>query len=693
MATNATSPDARLIEMNGKAIFANRSKKTPSDKQPLLDNQWAKQAFLVSDSEISKDNEYDIKNRYWSSASSKFTDTRIGGALGINARPSFTRYSDVREKGRLTDRADVSINNIGGNHGMGRYYSEAIDDNAQTIYLRMGVPQFNSLMNFFSKAFDKDATALARTGRGSSIFYNTAEIAGTIAAVFAFPAVAGTILVGKTLAMFFTKPTSKFYTVKPSMHTYWSTVEMLANTIAINKGILPRIMDDAVVDQKIGTSIKFDKTYLDNLHALMPDMFTDSHGFNVFAIANKAQRVANELFKNDYEALNKGSEQDYTGYAKKSYQTKVIDPPGERTLSSYINKYLMSDYYKSDKEKKRTELSPNVDEKTGEQSPAKKESFLSFFDAEYRQGSQFAMFKVDHTGTVQESFANSAVESDLSNKFNSTSSQVREARFSFADGNLTDGVIGSMIGGAIGAVSDVVSGAANGLTMNLFSSLAGLAGSGFIDIPKHWQSSTATLPQSTYTMQLISPYNNPISQMQNIFIPLAMIMACSLPLSTGKQSYTSPFLIQLFDRGRNQIQMGLMQSLNISRGTSNLPFTNRGTVLAIDVSFNIVDLSSLMHMPISTGSIFGANMTMDEDNILMDYLAVLAGQDIYSQIYALPKAKLNLAKRINSIDKLTNPAYWASLIHSETTTGMLSYITPGKILDGLVAGTSTVSHN
>lgn len=98
--------------------------------------------------------------------------------------------------------------------------------------------------------------------------------------------------------------------------------------------------------------------------------------------------------------------------------------------------------------------------------------------------------------------------------------------------------------------------------------------------------------------------------------------------------------------------------------------------MAIDVSFSVMDLSSIMHMPISTGGLFEADMSMDQDNILMDYLAVLAGQDLYSQLYMLPRAKLKAAKQLRTVDRLTSPAYWASFVQEETTTGMLSYLFP-----------------
>ena len=164
-----------------------------------------------------------------------------------------------------------------------------------------------------------------------------------------------------------------------------------------------------------------------------------------------------------------------------------------------------------------------------------------------------------------------------------------------------------------------------------------------------------------------------------------MLMAGSLPLSTGSTSYSSPFLVQLYDRGRCQIQLGIIESLSITRGTSNLPFNNKGGVMAVDVSFSVADLSTIMHMPISTGSFLNTSRTgnriSDEDNILMDYLAVLAGQDVYSQIYGMPKVKLAFAKMINlGYEQLTSPAYHAAFFHEELTSGLL-----GKTLFGSAA--------
>ena len=693
----------RLIENEqGKQLIQTNSSTNVSGGNTddfLLDKDWVKHAFSVSDTELSEP--ADIINRYWSSASAKFTDTRLGANIGINAKPQFTRYSDIRVRGRLAGRNEVTLGATKGNFGMGRYYSEAIDDPSQTIYMRFGVPQFNSLTNFLTRAFDSEQTVMARTGRAPSIFYDLGKAAGTLVPVIAFPAISLTIIFGKVINSFFTRPTSKFYTLKPTMHLYWSAVNMLANTLAINMGILPKIMgsDDS---QKIGQPFKLDQEYLTAIHNVLPDIFSKDNYFDIYALANKAQRLANQLFVNDFEQLNKGSSTDYTGYVKKdlsgkgAHSTYISDQNNKASLSARINNMLMFGYYKLEDAKDKAEVDPRIDPDSAEGNERKDTSwfqeFTNHFDSEFRDGSEFAVFKVEHTGPVSESFTNSTAESDLSQKMNSVSSQFRQARFSLADGNIIGGV-GEAIGGILGGAKDVVMGALDGATFGFSNLIAGLAGSGYMDIPNNWQSSSASLPRSSYTIKLISPYNNPISRMQNIIIPLSMLLAGTLPLSTGKQSYTSPFLCQIFDRGRSQKRLAIIESLSITRGTSNLPFDLRGNALAIDVSFTVVDLSSIMHMPLSTGKLLQTDMTLDEDNILADYLAVLAGQDIYTQIYPMPKAKLTVAKKIMQVNKLTSPAYWSSLFHESATSGMMQYMTFGafNVLEGAVQGSSVLS--
>lgn len=734
MAENFTTANSKLVEKDQTALFEMQDTTSAGDGiSDVLDSYWARHSFLLSDEVLAEPT--DVSNRYWSSASAKFTDTRLGSNIGINSRPQFTRYSDIRVPGRLSGRNEVSLSNTSGNYGMGRYYSEAIDDPSQTIYLRFGVPQFNSLTNFLTRAFDPNQISIARTGKGPSAFYMLGKLAGTAATVIAAPAIAATVVAAKFLGSFFTRPTSKFYTLKPTMHVYWSTVNVLANTLAINRGIFPKIIGDEA-PEKVGNPFKLDEEYLNALSNMLPDVFRGGKFFDIYAMANRAQRLQNNLVANDYDNLNKGTSTNFTGYLKKemsgngSHPTYISNDKGEPTLAARMDQlFNLSKWFVDDTkpdENARLELNPKIGPDGKE---IKDSSFFSdyikSFDAEMREGSEWAVFKVDHTGPVQEAFGNAVVESDISQKLNSISSQVREARFSFADGNISGDAITQMATGAIGAVKDLMVGALDGVSLGGLA--VGLGGSGFIDIPKHWQSSTANLPKSTYTMDLISPYGNPISQMQNIYIPLCMLLAGALPLSTGKSSYTSPFICELFDRGRCQVRLGMIESLSISRGTSNLAFNLKGNALALQVTFSIVDLSSIMHMPVSTGKLgaaatagaiaggvaggaaggipgavaggvagevagsaiggaFDADMTIDEDNILCDYLAVLAGQDMYTQMYPMAKAKMIAAKRLMSYNTLTSPAYWAAITHEEATSGILKYVTFGAF-NGIEAAT------
>jgi hypothetical protein len=136
----------------------------------------------------------------------------------------------------------------------------------------------------------------------------------------------------------------------------------------------------------------------------------------------------------------------------------------------------------------------------------------------------------------------------------------------------------------------------------------------------------------------VSPYGNPISQLLNLYIPLSMLLAGALPLATGKQSYTSPFLCQLFDKGRCQTRLGIIDSLSITRGTGNLGFDNEGHAMAIDITFTVKDLSSIMYMPIAEGfSLNPLNGIFDDDTVFSDYMAVISGMSLNDQTYRMRK--------------------------------------------------------
>jgi hypothetical protein len=686
MDTNPENPIAgssvlsKQLELDGEPIAIPASE---ADDDRIFDRTWLKVAFMVPNSDIETDT--DVINRYYTSASAKFTDTRIGCNIGINPKPQWTRYCDIRSKGRMPNRNDVTISSTTGNFGMGTAYSENLDDPAQKIFMRFGVVQFNSMTSFLLSAFNREQTILARTGRAPSAWYKLGNWTTAALMMTAFPALSITVAVGKTLAWLFQRPTSKFFTIKPTMFLYWNTVNNLVLNHCVNVGIIKKVFNNEE-GQRLGKTYTLDQEQLAAITGMFPEVFRNGT-VDILAMASYAQRLANAQFQTDYEKLGQDSATAMEGYLRRdstgsgSHSSYISDTKGAPTLSSWLNnKLMMGRYYTAEQgEDFIQETNPMVRENGKEPTPEQKshwENMKEVADAEFRDGASFAVFRVDYTGSTQESFGNSVIESDLSQKLNGISSQTAEARFSLMDGNLISGAIGSIVG----AVKDIGLGALDAATFGFAGLAAGLGGSGYIDIPKHWQSSNATLPRGSYKIRLVSPYNNPVSRLINIFIPLYMLLAGALPRSVGKQSYTSPFYCQIYDRGRLQARTAMIESISVSRGVSNLAYDLSGNALAIDVSFTVVDLSTIMHMPVSSGSLTdgGVDTNMDDDNIFQDYLSVLAGMDIYSQIYAIPKAQLKLTKELAKLKyKATSPAYHSALFKHALQDGFINDITLG----------------
>lgn len=679
---------------------------------PLIkDRYWVRNAFLVTQEQL---NAVDQENRYFTSVSLNFTDTTPGGNLAINPLPQFTRFTDPnalvslgnRIKSSSQDRYSAYL----GSKGMGRYYGEAFDQNQQIIYMRFGVPAFNSMTQFFTGFYNTSAGNLARTGRGTSIFYSIGKAAGFVVSILSWKLLAVHLLgVGLRFAM--GKPSSKFYYLKPTMPLYWNAVNSIVNQIAVNRGIVPRI--GGAGQSALNNNYEFSKDELNNLHSLLKDVFKKEGGVDVMALATRAQRLAirrqkimSQIFEESSNMNLRRSMDDLSKQVQLGMNQQLVDQ--RPSHADYLSKWFQA----SQSQPKPTSETPS--------DSATVESYLSqnsdntgfgeFLEAELDDGAAFAAFRVNYTGSQNESFSNSVGESELANKINSMSSSSRSTTFDFAGGNLSDNPIAKVVGAAMGAVKDTLAGIADGTVL---SGLAALGGAAFVDIPKHWQSATANLARANYTVTLESPYGNPISQLINIYIPLAMLLAGVLPISTGKQSYTSPFILELYDQGRCQTRLGIIDSLSITRGVGNLGFNTQGHAMAIEVNFSVIDLSNIVHMPIvsgfsldgmqtgiSAGSVGGAiaggavggvvgaaggavvggavgaaggaasdavrnvvqsiNQIFDEDSLYSDYLAVLSGMSLSEQIYQLKKFKRNLTKTLADWDNWTSAANFAS---------------------------------
>lgn len=657
----------------------------------IKDSSWVHHGIL---SEAIKYSDGDNVIRFYSLADIKFEDASLGGNFVINPRPQFTRYADTRSTGILRDNKEVTISDGLSKIGMGLYYAEAIDSTHQTIHMRFGLPMFNSLIGFVRNFFNAPLARVVTVGRGSDalndILFKAAQ-AVVFINTLGLQAISFVINgVMNFVSFALNKPFSKYYTMKPTMVIYWMVVNNIANTIAAYKGWYQFSSD---YNQKLKTQgqnlyiyDEIDPDTADLLSKQTDGIFDENGRIDIYKASTRAARYRNsvndtiqQIVENggDFNTIKSGlrefvqSRQVATDFKasisldelkRKYFENKDFGKPITDDTHNRENSYLNS---KNDTREK-DDNKPIPNEPVGD-----REGIMSYLSAAFKNGGEFVTFRVDHTGSVDESFQSSTGETDLAQKFNSISAQGRAAKFALFNGNIDGGIIdtltgavGSMIEGGLSMIPGV--GAA---LLNIFK--AG-TGSGYIDIPEYWQNSSANMPSMNYTMQLISPYNNPFSQMINIYIPLAMILAGALPLSTGKQSYTSPFLCQVFDRGRCQTRLGMITSLQISRGTSNLGFNRDKQALAIDVSFTVKDLSTVMHMPVeSTFSLDPFKGLFDEDTVFTDYMSILASNSLSSNIYIKQKLTKRMVAKYNSSTALISKGYLASFIHEKTPLGYL----------------------
>lgn len=686
------------------------------------DADWVRQSFVTYQAPLDGSSQgvllddQDRFNRSFSTSMLKYTDSSPGGNKYINSPAQFTRYADIRfpRFGGGTQNVTKSVPNSTQSIGMGRYFSEAIDDNSQVIHMRLGTASFNSLTQFLTGFYSGDLAAAARGARFSDNFITkwftrVGNVLGLAIAPLALIPMA-LLLVGQVARFVTNNPGSRFYDFKPGMPMYWMAVSNMVNQMAVNSGLSSFVQTEQAKQLQRGGSEASDLPTNQTMNLvgrfLPPGLITKDGTIDVYAIANRSNRMEIAFQKRMTTAFKEADQnENWADVVRRKISTDptsnlrndgsvslearasgAVDavggffeslPETAAGVATSLFDYMQRFNSEANAYNKYKETAPGVEKDPrsvgvipskgadGKDSFAydskKAEEAAGFFDyfvSNLNDGSEFVSFRVDYTGPVQESFSSSTAESSLASKMNSMSRSARALRFNVADGN---------IAGGLGAVSEAIKSTIAGVAEVVqIEGLAAVAGNAFVDIPQYWDESIASLPKTNYNVTLISPYGNPVSLLFNIWMPLSMLLATALPLATGKQSHTSPFLVQLFDRGRKTTRLGIVESMSISRGTSNLGFNRDQHALAIEVSFSIKDLSSVVAMPIQPGFdlLNPLQGLFDGDNAFTDYLLTLAGTKLGDFIYRVPMLKYQINRKVADMNTFFSWSHFAGYLAS-----------------------------
>lgn len=626
------------------------------------------------------------KNRFHSTASDKYFDSRLGGNIGINPKAQFSDLVDIR--GHSYD-----IDDILKPEKLGRYYSEVHDDNSVLLKMTMGVHDFASLPDYLFSAIDYKDSYVANKGVLPT-GYDFGSVVGSGVMLAAFPMM--TILIwglkfASSLA-FDTGPL-QYYRMKPTMHTYWAGVSQTVTNIVTERGFMaPSLMADKTLANKIGVGVQLDKSHMEAMRELMPELIGPNNYIDVFAIANRAEVLHNKRLYREKELYDRGesSEYDFLGYVyDKDNNTMERKSAGSTTTSNtnynvsftnFLKKVTGKDgLYGSDKKKAVIDKDiPVSDTKYTKDSDGRypnnpstdkleyAEKLAAAIDAGIKDGGQYANFYVKHIGTVTETFTNGVSDIGSGSKLNSVAKGARDIEFSLGGGK----ILGDTVSKIYDTGKNVIAGTLNSMSFGLGNVLQTLTGNAYVNIPKKWDNSTVSLSNVTYRIELRPTYNTPFSQIKDVDIPYAMILNTVLPLSAGASSHTSPFLCQTHCQGIQEYDLAMVTNVSVKRGVSNLSFDKNNQAQGIDIDITITDLAPLVSMSVNTSIFDSFKVGLEDSTPLGRYIRTLTSRPLLESKYMVPKIKRKAARLLMAKDQMLS-ASSAGMLIGNSLTGIL----------------------
>lgn len=550
-------------------------------------------------------------------------DTSIGGNDVVNPYPG----------GDPDDDVIFPLNSIDskGLRGLGHKYLEAYQNTQKTMWISCGIPKFNSLEAFYDlqmKNTGDDADQYANvvtqgSDEQSSTFFgsmssfgkfigNAAKTAGKLAIRLPFlPVRSYNWLQGRAL----NDTITKYYDFEPAMVQYYKLVNSIIGVLAVSMNLYGS--DDSKDFPK-----NYGKSFLGDAASEFVDLASDNDVTPSIEPVRESNAIP-EVLKNGPDI--------YTILNKKRRYNKKEDPSSLDSITSKI-----------------------------------KDKFFNWAAAlgdSMGGADQFIGFRVEKSTDAYETISNTTAEPEIAGILNGFSEKMRSTQFSLMGMNLSDGLpsdgpfssITNGISDAMNFIKDWISSATNSFNFGMSQTL--FTGNGYFDIPEVWKNSSFTKSYS-FSIELKSRLGDPVSIYQNIYIPLACLLAAACPRAVGKNMFTAPFILQAYVQGMFAIPVGIIDNITLKRGGSDYGWSFDSLPTSISVSFSIKDLSPAMFLSLygeGFFNIFASNSSMHE------YLATLSGLGLAER----KRFGLRLKRRFESallLHRTTtfNPMFWSN---------------------------------
>lgn len=675
-----TAPFQVSLESDFTSRYAALSWLSPGDKVGDTLSAMKVGKFFIGDEEDRVNKLYGLDEEEGAELlrQHNYQDTRVGGNDAFNNVWAFGEDDDI-SRGIFTVDKDKGI-------GMGRVYASTTQQNQVIAWFTFGIPRFSKFSAFYQQAFDSNLIDLNTKGFNPSIFLGA--IFDIAALSIEIPLLPIKWLNQQRLDRY---KIGRFYELRACMHLYYKYVDSMLAQWLVSAGLYmngsesdagrdvfasPDSVPDALTDgasiwdiiqrkalnlgasnQKVtkyaGTRYNdpnekdenklLDKSIRNDDGTLSKDKLKG----NIRLMEAEANRVANKGF---------GSTTDLTAqlFENSGKNDPTSSTPNNAELGAYLEKLKEIQQQNLSASSNASDTNSVFDDEYGV-------SWSDKFQASALGATQYIGFRIDRSVDASESFSNSTSPSEFAQTFNdSVRSANNQQLKSILSGDtgipIVDGLL-SQAKGIFQAAGDAISSMTG---IDFFTNLGSAVVSGaYLDIPEQYAGSDFGKSHSI-NLQLRSPYGDMISIYQSIIVPLSMVLAGCLPRAGGDNSYVQPFLCRVYCKGMFSVPMGIIDSVNIKRGSSEFGWTYQNLPTCVDVSISIKDMSPVMYMTMTDG-IFTSIIA--QDSAFKEYMLTLSGVGLWERLSTWRRWQRNItyiARNLRNV--IGNPNYWSHSI-------------------------------